>query len=61
MASRGLSTEEVVSIICGDTEVDSLESDCCSEDLISEEVTSASAARGRGSWNQQSRLYRRKR
>ena len=37
MAGRCLSTEEVISIICGDTEADNEESDCCSEDLISEE------------------------
>ena len=40
-----MSTEEAVSIICGDTEVDNEESDCCSEDLISEEVISASASK----------------
>ena len=40
VAGRCLSTE-VFSTICGDTEVDNEESDCCSEDLISEEVISA--------------------
>ena len=37
--------KKVVSIICEDTEVDNEESDCCSEDLISEEVISASASK----------------
>ena len=36
MAGRCLSTD---SIICWDTEADNEESDCCSEDLISEEAS----------------------
>ena len=34
-----------VSIICWDTEADNEECDCCSEDLISEEVISVSASK----------------
>ena len=52
MASR-LSTEEVVSIFCGDTEADNKESDC--EYFICEEVISASASKRPRNWTQQSR------
>ena len=45
MAGRCLSTGEVISIICGDTEANNEESDCCSEDLIREEVIFASVSK----------------
>ena len=47
VAGPCLSTEEDVSIICGDAEADNEESDCCGEDLISKEVISASVNKRR--------------